>query len=387
MNAAWIVFAKEWVDAWRDRRTLLTVLLSSVAIGPLVLVLLSMLVSSIESREQSREVLVRGIDAAPTLRVYLERQGLAMRAAPADAESQIVAQRLEDAVLVVPPGFEATLAAGEVPVLEVVGSSASPRSQAAMLRLQRLGQGFAQEQALLRLAMRGVAPGALEAVQVDERDLADAAARAAEWSAIVPFFLLMAVVYGTLGAALDTTAGERERGSLEPLLLNPVPASALVLGKWAAVAGVGMAVALLGCLSFLPGQWLLRNETLAAMFRFGWREALVFAALLVPLAALMAAALMAVAIRCRSFKEAQASATVLLLAVSLLPLVSMFGSAGDARWQLAVPGLAQVVLMKRVLAGQALAGADFAWPFAVGVAGTVLALAWVTRALKTVALR
>ena len=93
------------------------------------------------------------------------------------------------------------------------------------------------------------------------------------WATLVPFFVLMAVLYGALNAALDTTAGERERGSLEPLLMNPASRVALVLGKWGAVASVAMLIALLSCASFLPGQWLLRSETLAAMFRFGMREA------------------------------------------------------------------------------------------------------------------
>ena len=125
--------------------------------------------------------------------------------------------------------------------MELVLSSANPRAQAGASRLARLLQGFAQEQAMLRLAWRGVAPAALQAIDVDERDLASPAARAAQWATLVPFFMLMAVLYGALHAALDTTAGERERGSLEPLLMNPVSPLALVLGKWARGGGGGHA--------------------------------------------------------------------------------------------------------------------------------------------------
>ena len=89
MGAAWIVFRKELVDALRDRRTLLTVLLSSVAIGPLVLVLISTLVSGLEKRAEQREVLVLGIEHAPTLVNYLQRQTYTVRAAPADHERQL----------------------------------------------------------------------------------------------------------------------------------------------------------------------------------------------------------------------------------------------------------------------------------------------------------
>ena len=71
---------------------------------------------------------------------------------------------------------------------------------------------------------------------VQERDLASIQARATRMTAIIPMFIIMAVLYGALTAALDSTAGERERGSLEPLLMNPVSHLALVVGKWCAVA-------------------------------------------------------------------------------------------------------------------------------------------------------
>ena len=139
---------------------------------------------------------------------------------------------------------------------------------------------------------------------------------------MLPFFVMMAVLYGALNAALDTTAGERERGSLEPLLMNPAERWTLVVGKWAAVSGISMLIAVLSSLSFMPAQWLLRSDTLAALFRYGPLEALFFVVVLVPFAAALSALLMAVAIRCRTFKEAQASAAVVVLVVSLLPLVT-----------------------------------------------------------------
>ena len=386
-GAAWIVYLKELKDALRDRRTLLVVLLSSVAIGPLVLLAVSALVAGIEKRAEARVVVVQGMAQAPTLRNFLERQTYTVRDAPADWEQQLKDSKLGDPVLVVPRDFEADLARGEAPVVEVVGSSGNQRAQTAMGGLLRLLRGFNQEQATLRLAMRGVAASALEAMHVEERDLADAGARAAQLGTLVPYFVLMAVLYGALNAALDTTAGERERGSLEPLLMNPAPRGALVLGKWGAVASVGMLIAVLSCLSFLPAQWLLRSETLAAMFRYGPGEALAFIGLLIPIAGALAAVLMAIAIRCKTAKEAQANATVVLLGVSLLPLMTLFNQEGTAPWHLWVPAVAQTTLMGRVLKGEALAAADV-WPsVAVCVVLALLAVGFVARTLKGAAVR
>ena len=83
------IFRKEIIDALRDRRTLLTVLISAVLMGPLVLLALSALVASLEANAEQREVVVAGLDDAPTLRNFLERQTFTVRAAPPDYEAQL----------------------------------------------------------------------------------------------------------------------------------------------------------------------------------------------------------------------------------------------------------------------------------------------------------
>ena len=387
MRGTWTVYLKELVDALRDRRTLATVLLSSVAVGPLVLVLMSSLIGGLEKRAEARTIVAVGMEYAPTLANYLARQTYVVQQAPADYEEALRKSRLGEPVVVVPEDFEAALQRGETPIVEVVSSTSNTRAQAAVGAVLRLLRGFNQEQATLRLALRGVAPAVLEAVQVEERDLADAAARAAQMARIVPFFVLMAVLYGALNAALDTTAGERERGSLEPLLMTPTARGELVLGKWAAVASVAMLIAVLSCLSFLPGQWVLRSETLAALFRYGPREAAWFVALLLPVAGTLSALLMAVAIRCKTFKEAQANATVILLAVSLLPLVTIFNQEGEQPWHLWVPALAQSVLMGRVLEGAPLPAGDLLLPLLPCAGVTIVSLLYVARTLRRAALR
>lgn len=382
MRQAWIIFCKELRDALRDRRTLAVALLSAVAVGPLVLVLLSTLVADLERRADARELRVAGIEHAPSLRNYLERQTYVVLSPPVDWELQLGAGDLAEPVVVVGPDFEAELAAARAPQVEIVTHSANPRAQAAVGRASALLAGFNQEQATLRLALRGVAPGLVQAVQVAPRDLADPAARGAQLTGIVPIFVLMAVLYGALNAALDSTAGERERGSLEPLLMTPAAHGALATGKWAAVAAVAMLVAVLSCLSFLPGQWLLQSEALAALFRYGPREAALFAALLLPLAGTLAALLMAVAIRSRSVKEAQANASGLMLLVSLAPLATLFGAQGAADWQRYVPALAQVQLMMRVLKGEALSALDLLVPLLVCAAVAALGVVYVARQLR-----
>jgi sodium transport system permease protein len=387
LAAARIVLAKEIVDALRDRRTLAVVLLSSVLLGPLTLIALSGLIATSEAQAEKREVVVAGIEHAPGLQNYLERRTCVVKPAPPDFEARLRDARLGDPVLVVPRDFEAALLRGDVPVLEVVSDSANKQAEGGTERLQRLVAGYAQERATLSLALRGVSPELLEPLQVDERDLAGPQTRGSRLTIMLPFFVMLAVLYGALNAALDSTAGERERGSLEPLLMNPNERLALVLGKWGAVAAVAMLIAVLSCFSFIPAQRLLRSDTLQALFQFGLREALWFVAILLPFAAALSALLMAVAIRCRSFKEAQANSSVVILAVSLLPLVALFNPGAEAAWHLWVPALAQNTLMTRALKGEGFGAGQWLIPLGVCVLLTVLCLRFVARRLRGAAVR
>jgi len=375
------VFVKELKDALRDRRTLMVVFITSVAMGPLVLVLLSTLVGKFEKRAEAREIVTVGLDNAPTLRNYLERQTYVIKSAPADWEAQLKDSKLGDPVVVIPGNFEDALAHGEPPRIGLVYSSANQRAQSGVGTIAQLLQGFDQEQGALRLIARGVSPSVMSVSRIDEHDIADNASRAAQLTGMLPYFVMMAVVYGALNAALDTTAGERERGSLEPLLATPASRGALVIGKWGAVFSLGLLIAVLSCLSFIPAQSLLRSESLAALFRFGWVEAAWFIGLLAPLAAALSALMMAIAIRCKTSKEAQANNVVLTLAISTMPLVSLFNQEGETAWNLWVPALAQTTLMNRVLKNAPISMLDVLPSLFICVVLTIAALTFVSRQL------
>ena len=139
------VLRKELRDALRDRRTLATVLLSAVLLGPLALVAMSMLVASLEQQADQREVRVAGLAHAPSLRNYLERQTYRVSEAPPDYAARLHDASLADPVVLVPADFEAALARGDVPVLEVVFDSANTRSRSAAGRVEQLLRGFARE--------------------------------------------------------------------------------------------------------------------------------------------------------------------------------------------------------------------------------------------------
>lgn len=387
MNQILIVFLKELREALRDRRTLLRVSLPGLLMGPLMLFMLSMLVAQFEKQAEQREILVAGVAQAPTLVNYLQRQNFSVKEAPADYERQLREATLGQAVLVVPPDFENALARGAELELEVVTDSANTRASASGGGVARLVRGFNEERARLQLMLRGVSPELLGPVGLTERDLASPGARAARITGIIPMFVIMAVLYGALTAALDTTSGERERQSLEPLLANPVPHGALVLGKWLAVALMGAVVAALASFSFLPAQLLIKSDALAAQFRFGWADAASFALLLLPVAAAMGALLMAVAIRTKTFKEAQASANLVIMVFSLMPLIAIMNPGADAAWHYWLPGLGQYQQMMQLLKGETLRLDQWGPPLLSAALIIAAGMAYVARAMRAAASR
>lgn len=382
MTTAWIVFRKELKDALRDRRTWMVVLVSSILAGPVSLLLLSKFVSSVEENVARREVFLAGGAAAPTLANFIQRAGGTVKEPPADFREQVRSGELANAVVVVPPDFEARLARGEPLRLDVVFDDTSSRSQGPARATLGLLRAFNRELGSQRLLARGVAMQVLGPVEVEEINLAGSKSRGAQLLFLVPWLALLGAVVGAISVAIDVTAGERERGSLEPLLMNPVSTPAIVIGKWAVVAACSAAVVVLTLVGFRTAMIFISNENLAALMQFGRAESVLFLAMLLPFAAMIAAMNMFAATYGRSHKEAQTYASYLTMLVNFAPVIPIFLSVRDAAWQLFVPAMAQQTVMMRALRGDAVDTVDILLPGAIALAITVLALGAQARLLR-----
>ena len=359
---AWAVFRKELIDALRDRRSWLVALVISICSGPLVFSLMSALISDIETRAAERKVLMVAPERAPTLVNYLLRAGARVEQAPAEHEAALRAGTLLNAVVVPPTDFETQLARGETVDVELVFDDSHDRAQPLIGATRRLLAGFNREQGQLRLLARGVSPQLLAPVEIEPRNLAPAQARGAQLLFVVPWVALLVAVFGALSVAIDVTAGERERGSLEPLLMNPVSSSALVTGKWAVVMTYSVAIVALTMLGFLISMRFISSETLSAQMQLQWREVAVFCAVLLPFTAMMAAVNMLASTFGRNFKEAQTYVSYISMAVQFAALIPVFMSIRDAIWQLWLPAVAQIAVMMKALRGEPLSAADLLLP-------------------------
>ena len=384
MKTTFAILRKEIRDALRDRRTLLVALISSLLGVPLMLLIFSVVLSQVESQEEKRTVLVKGIAHAHGLQNFIERQGYKIKAAPDDYEAKSQSKELDQPVLLVPDDFDEKLAGGEKPVLEIAFDTSNRQAEFGVRPLRRLLDGYAQETASMGLLMRGVSLELLNRIDIRERHLKKPDERKATITTMLPMMVLMAIVLGGMYAAIDTTAGERERGSLEPLMMNPVNGWQLTIGKWGAVALVGMGVVVLTIFSFFPSQWLIHNETLKAEFQFNFKDAMGFLLVLLPLAASMAAIQIAVSLDCKSYKEAQVRNQMVTMFIPFVSLVPIIFPGREPAWFQWVPVLSQNQMMNQVLKGEALSTAAVGIAFLVCALMSLVSLAYIAQKMRKV---
>ncbi len=382
MAAWWAVLRKEVVDGLRDRRTLFTMLFTGIAMGPIALLLMANYVSGLEQKSAARKIMVDGIEHAPQLANYFARNGIAAVAQPVDYAAAIRDGSLQEAVVVIPRDFTERVERAETVDVQLVFDDSRNGALASIRLADAVLTGWSRETGIVRAIARGIGPQLLRPLAVERVNAATPKQQAAFLLFLIPMFGLLGSVVGSLGVALDTTAGERERGSLEPLLMNPVPLAALVVGKWSMVALFGSSVVLLTFGGFSVATQFVTSEKLSTLFAFGPPELVRFAAVALPFTWMIGSVLMLIATFGRTYKEAQTYASYVALVVNFVPLVTIFAALADAPWQLFVPALAQQLVMSRILRGDAVGPADYLVPLAVALAVTVACLALLTRLLR-----
>jgi sodium transport system permease protein len=375
------VFGKEMVDALRDRRTALMVLVASLVAGPLTLVLMAQFVAGMEERATTLKVRLAGGEHAPALVNFLARADVEIEKAPPDYAERVKKGSL-DAVIVVPKDFHERWLAHEDARVELVYDDSRTESAPAIRQSEKLLGAFNRETAYLRLMARGVSPSLNESVKIERVNAATPRQRGAVLLFLIPMFAILAPLLGGMTVAIDATAGERERGSLEPLLATPVSTFAFAVGKWAAAWASAVIVTAITLGGFMLAAVLYVERKLPALLHFGPPELARFLALVVPLAAMTAAAQMLISPYGRSYREAQTYVSYLTTVVAFVPAIVMFSGAREAAWQAAVPVLGQLMALQRVLRGDALAPADVVVPAVVALAFTIAAIAAVTRLLR-----
>ena len=353
MSATLVVFVKECRESLRDKRVLLNALILGPLIGPLLFVILLRFTigRQLQQAEQPLPVVVIGAERAPNLVAALRQQGLVARPPVADVEAAVREQRLELA-LRIPDSYAEDWRMGRPAEVEIIYDSSRRGGGADVQRLRAMLESYSRRTGALRLMARGLAPTLSTGLLIAERDQATAQARGALLFAMLPFFLVLTAFIGGMWLALDSTAGERERQSLEPLLINPVPRAQILLGKLLAGAAFSFASLTLGLIAFAITAKFLPTAQMDMTLNIGAGVIATILPLMVPLVLLIVITQIAVTAFAKSNREAQTYIGLLQL-VPVIPSVLLgLTPLAPQTWMYAIPLISQQLLMTRLLRGE-----------------------------------
>ena len=357
MRGIFTVFRKEFFENLRDRRILLSALVFGPVLGPVLLAgLLQLSVSKGEATfEKPMTLPVIGAQYAPNLMAVLESRGIKIEPRQLD-ETQIrsaIAAREIKVALRIPKDYAERWSRSEPAPVEIfVDSSDQFGGDASATRVSRAINAYSQQISQTRLVLRGIDPVSTAAVVIHEIDVSTPTSRATFALGMLSYLTIFAMLFGGMYLAIDATAGERERGSLESLLTAPMPRKYLIYGKIAATASymlISMALTLAACALALQ---YVRLEEFGMSLSMGPVTTLKLFSVAAPLALFGAGLLTVVASFTRSFREAQSYLTF-AISIPTLPLVFIGVLQVDPTpLVMATPSLSQHFLMMEILRGE-----------------------------------
>ncbi len=355
VSAVGTVFVKEVLENLRDRRVVFSAFFFGVLLAPVIFGLTTTLVSkrAVRDQEQPLQLPVIGAAQAPNLMRFLAEHGTEIE--PVMLAPQVAIGKVRagdyDLILIVPPQYATQLRAGNPAPLDLVLDTANTRASGKTERARRLLDAYSHQVAALRLLARGVSPAVVEPLDVRSVDVATPAGRSLMVLGMMTYFCLMSMLVGGFYLAIDTTAGERERGSLEPLLSLPATRAQLIIGKILATCAFMAASLLLTLAAFATVLAFVPLEALGMSANFGPSVVLAIFSVMVVFVPLGAGLMTVVASFTRSNREAQTWLSLVLM-IPLAPI--MFAVVNGTRPTaalMAIPSLSQHLLATDLMRG------------------------------------
>jgi sodium transport system permease protein len=357
-----VVYRKELRDLLRDRRTVRSMIILPVVMMPLMLVGLGKVARTVDARARAEIPLVQIVGGADSPGILARlRNDPKVRVEPATADwRQLIADRKIRAAVEIPDHFEAGLQDGTGAKITIYEYEGELRSGFAAGELEAFFRRLNLEVARQRLADRGLTPAMLQPFTTQRENVAPPAKVAGNRiGGFVPYFIVILCFTGAMYPALDLTAGEKERGTMEPLLCCPLARTEIVLGKFLMILTSSLSAVVLACLSLAAcirfGGFDNRAASLglAHVDPFGAAGVLV---LILPVAVLFSSIMLTLGLWARSFREAQSYLQPMMFVIILPAIIGMMpGIELNAR-------LALVPILNVSLASREMLSGVWHWP-------------------------
>jgi sodium transport system permease protein len=371
------VFRKEFRENLRDRRTLISALIFGPLFGPLLFGLTLSVSIERGTTEADKPVTlaVSHGERAPNLLAHLRQYGVKIESVSYDDEAarKAIKEHLKPYVLTVPDDFASRFRTSQPAQLLLYVDSSDANNGKDVSRVRSILRQYGSVIAHLRVMTRGIDPLVLSPIVIHDVDLSTPASRSVLALGALSYLMLLTMLMGGMYLAIDATAGERERGSLEPLLTVPVRREHLIYGKMLATSAFMTLSLSLTVSAFAIVLQFAGLERWGMSVNFGPGVALCVVLYCLPLVPLGAALMTIVAAFTRSYREAQTYLGLVLL-VPTLPLV-FAGVLGlrPTTGLMAVPSLSQHFLITSLLRDEPISGAFLALSAGVTLAvGAIL---------------
>lgn len=383
MKTILTVFLKEVRENLRDRRTVLNTLLTGPLMAPLVFVLLinGIIAREIDRAEKPLPVPVIGAEYAPQLIESLKQQGIEIKEAPADPE-KAVREQDADLVLRIPSSYAEAWRSGEPAQVELIFDQSQRDAGGSVARLRSMLDGYGQRTAAMRVIARGLSPTVTRPLVIASRDQSTAQARGGMMFAMLPYFFILGAFIGGMALAIDTTAGERERQSLEPLFANPVPRGHILLGKLGATSAFALTTLLLSIIAFSIAGLFLPTDKLGMALQIGPRFAVLTMLVMLPLVVLIASLQTLAAAFAKTFREAQTYLSLLMFVPAVPTMMLSIFPLKTQLWMYAVPLMGQQIVITRLIRGDAVNQNELALCFATTAIAAVFVYAITARVYR-----
>ncbi|MDD5369215.1 MAG: ABC transporter permease [Anaerolineaceae bacterium] len=374
----WVVFRKEMVDNLRDRRSVFSASITPLFM-PLFLVALIMVIGKnliVDPIEKPLFLPVVGAQHAPSLIQYLEQNGVTIQTANADPEST-VRTGAADVIVVISPDFGTLFKEGNPAAIDIIVDSSRQSAAGTVERVRNLLAQYNSQIASLRLLARGVSPQVASPLAVNTINVATPQSQTLTFLNMMPFLIVVVIFMGGMYVIIDTTAGERERGSLEPLLINPATREEFVLGKLLASLPFACATLMLALFGFWVAFDLIPLEKFTGFpLTIDVSTLLSIFYISLPMILLASGLQVVIATFTHSFKEAQTYLALLPLVAGLPGAFLTFLPIHASLGTMFIPAFSQSLLINQAMRGEPIQPA-FGWLSAAVTMGVSLLLVWV----------
>lgn len=323
-----IIYRKELIDILRDRKTLVSMFLIPVILFPMMTVGMGRVQQRMQQRakaEASRVMILGAQHAAELAERIRADEGLQVVPA-ADDYAQQISDRKIRAAIEFPAGLDAALAAATVapepPKLKIYYYSTETRSESAAEKLEEIVGKYRQEVVERRLAAQGMSRASVNPVDIQQQNVAaEEKVAGSRLAVILPYLIVFLCFIGAMGPAIDMSAGEKERGTLETILASAVGRDDLVAGKFLVVLTTSLVTAVMSLASYTftmrSSASYLQQMTGGRSFSVSPQSLLSMLLIVLPMAILFSASLLAVALLAKNFKEAQSYTGPMMILVIL----------------------------------------------------------------------